>query len=152
MTASIVETPGGIGYHVGMPVHISRLLFERIMALALGAPDREVCGLLLGAGDRIEGIRPAENVAENAYARFEIDPAVLLAAHRHARQGGIPVIGHYHSHPTGSSAPSVADAGEANADGMMWLIIGNHDARLWGAGQGGLHGRFTELPLIVDAD
>ncbi|MGK2909903.1 MAG: Mov34/MPN/PAD-1 family protein [Sphingobium sp.] len=134
-----------------MPVHISRLLHDRMMAQAHASPDHEVCGLLLGVSGAITEIRPAPNVADDPRTRFEVDPVILLAAHRAARRGGLAVIGHYHSHPNGSSAPSPADAAAAGVDGLLWLIIGETDARLWQAGPDGLHGRFQARQLIVEA-
>lgn len=134
-----------------MTVHISRLLLNRIITQANASLDQEICGLLLGSAGAINEICPAPNVADDLRRRFEIDPAILLAAHRMARRGGPAVIGHYHSHPNGSSAPSLADAAAAAADSSLWLIVGNTDARLWEAGVDGLHGRFQPRQLIVEA-
>lgn len=120
------------------------------MALACANRDVEICGLLLGDADHIEQTVPAANVATDPARRFEIDPAVLLAAHRAMRNGGPSVIGHYHSHPNGSAAPSVCDANMALPDGQLWLIVAAGVMRLWQAGSSGLHGRFVERQLVVD--
>ena len=130
-----------------MIVGISRSLLEQIVALA--ASDRhEVCGLLLGAQDRIEAIIPAANVAANPASHFELDPAALIAAHRAARSGGPAIIGHYHSHPSGVAAPSVTDAACATPDGSLWLIVGGGEATLWRAGPGtAVNVHFTKMHL-----
>lgn len=130
-----------------MIVGISRSLLEQIVALA--ADDRhEVCGLLLGAPDRIEAIIPAANVAANPARHFELDPAALIAAHRAARSGGPAIIGHYHSHPSGVAAPSATDAACATPDGSLWLIIAGGEATLWRAGPGtAVNVHFTKMHL-----
>ena len=121
-----------------MSVTISSLLRDRIVARA-AADDREICGLLLGQAGRIEAIAPAANVAADPARHFELDPAVLIAAHRAARSGGPKVIGHYHSHPSGVAIPSATDAACAMPDGTLWLIVAGEAVRLWRAqpGQGG---------------
>jgi proteasome lid subunit RPN8/RPN11 len=127
-------------------VQISRSLLDQILALA-ARESTEICGLLLGQGICIEQIVPADNVAADTTRQFEIDPAILVAAHRDARAGGLPVLGHYHSHPSGIADPSAADAAQASPDGSLWLIVGAGEARLWRSGSDGLHGRFTRESL-----
>lgn len=132
-----------------MTVRISRSLLTELIGRAAGR-DMEICGLLLGAADRIDTHLPAANVAPDPRRHFEVDPAVLIAAHRAGRAGGPVVVGHYHSHPTGFASPSRTDAQAALADGALWLIIGGDGARLWQAGGTGLWGRFTELALCPE--
>jgi proteasome lid subunit RPN8/RPN11 len=134
---------------VVMAVKLSRSLYNRIICLARAEPEHEVCGLLLGNLTHITDIRPAPNVAEDTSVRFEIDPVILLATHREARANRTSVVGHYHSHPNGSSAPSVADATDAGADGLLWLIVGHDDARLWRAVGQGVHNCFQTEDLIL---
>ena len=121
-----------------MKVRISRLLLRRVVAMAQAEQD-EVCGLLLGGAGWISEIRPTANVAQDPARHFEVDPVVLIAAHRQARVGGNSVIGHYHSHPSGHGEPSATDAASAAADGSYWMIAANGTARLWQAvpGEGG---------------
>lgn len=114
-----------------MKVHISSHLMEQIMAMARASPDAEICGLLMGSVGAIDTIVPAANVATAPARHFELDPAVLLAAHRAARQGGAAVIGHYHSHPSGHAVPSRTDASCARPDGSLWMIVAQEGARLW---------------------
>lgn len=117
------------------------------MTLCTGR-DAEACGLLLGVPGRIEAILPAANVAPDPARHFELDPAVLIAAHRAARHGGPAVIGHYHSHPSGLAQPSMTDAESSAPDGSLWLIVGGGVARLWRAEpHSAVKARFTEIPL-----
>ncbi|MEC3949322.1 Mov34/MPN/PAD-1 family protein [Sphingobium sp. HWE2-09] len=116
-----------------MRVEISSTLLERIFALA-AAEANEICGLLLGVPGRIDAILPAANMAANPARHFELDPAVLIAAHRAARAGGPTILGHYHSHPSGVAAPSATDAACAAPDGSLWMIVAGREATLWRAG------------------
>jgi proteasome lid subunit RPN8/RPN11 len=134
-----------------MGVRISSELRRLILAEAAASPGAEVCGLLLGRGGRVEAVLPARNVAAEPARRFEIDPATLLAAHRQARGGGAPILGCYHSHPSGSAEPSPCDAAEAAPNGWLWLIAGGGAIRAWRATtDGACHGRFDEEPLADD--
>jgi proteasome lid subunit RPN8/RPN11 len=130
-----------------MSVEISSMLLEQIVALA-AADNHEICGLLLGGSGRIDAIAPAANVAPDPARHFELDPAVLIAAHRAARKDGPAIIGHYHSHPSGVAEPSATDAACAAPDGSLWLIIGGVEATLWRAGPGcGVNVHFTKIHL-----
>ncbi|WP_176595851.1 MULTISPECIES: M67 family metallopeptidase [Sphingobium] len=131
-----------------MKVGISRGLLEQIMSEAAADPH-EVCGLLLGEADRIGAILPAANVAPDPARHFELDPAVLIAAHRAARGGGARIVGHYHSHPGGVPVPSATDAACAAADGSLWLIVGGGIARLWLATGQDENARFVEASLVI---
>ncbi|WP_264583760.1 M67 family metallopeptidase [Sphingobium sp. B7D2B] len=143
-----------------MAVHISRPLRDAIRAQAKAAASRECCGLLLG--QRLAGadggttdiavteLRAAANVAEQPEHRFEVDPAVLIAAHREARQGGPAIVGHYHSHPHGEAVPSAVDAAMAGAAGEIWLLVGERGGLLaWQVvASGRIHGVFDPVELV----
>ena len=126
---------------------ISSTLMGRLLADAQNSPDREVCGLLYGVERRITGAEACANVAADPVRAFEIDPAALFAAHRRARNGGQAVIGHYHSHPSGTAVPSARDAAQAMGDGALWLILTAREGRLWRSDR---LGAFDEVALIVD--
>ena len=131
-----------------MALTISSELLRLIVAEAAASPAAEVCGLLLGNGDRVEEVRPCRNVAPEPARRFEIDPAALLAAHRQARAGGAAIIGCYHSHPSGKAEPSVCDAAAAEPNGWWWLIVAGGEVRAWRAvAVGAWQGRFEEEML-----
>jgi desampylase len=133
-----------------MNVTISRTLHDQLIALAAAEPTLEACGLLLGRGLEITDIAPAANIARAANTAFEIDPVVLIAAHRAQRLGGPDVIGHYHSHPNGRAMPSETDARMATDDGSIWIVIAGEKVSAWQAGaEGELHHRFTEVALAI---
>ena len=77
--------------------------------------------------------------------RFEIDPAALIAAHRGARAGELPVIGYYHSHPTGHPAPSATDCEHAGGDGSVWAIVAGGDVAFWRDGDAGFEALSYEV-------
>lgn len=144
---------------MGVNVRISRAAFDRIVAQAHGASGEECCGLLLAnpssPAGHIDSILPAANVSANRRSRFEIDPAVLIAAHRAERAGGPRILGCYHSHPGGNPVPSAEDAIQAEANGALWLICAGPPwtASLWTAVTGGsVQGRFHPVPMIVADD
>jgi predicted GIY-YIG superfamily endonuclease/proteasome lid subunit RPN8/RPN11 len=109
-----------------------------IRAHAATAHPHEACGILLGEGTRITAVRPAANVHPAPATHFEIDPQALIDAHRAARaQGGLEVIGYYHSHPHGPAEPSATDRASASGDGRVWAIIAGEDTAFWRDGKQG---------------
>jgi desampylase len=133
-----------------MTLTISRALLNAILADARQDAAHERCGLLLGDGASIAGFVPAANVAGSPADMFELDPAVLLAAHRRARAGGAAVIGHYHSHPNGAVDPSPHDAAAAHADGQFWLVITATSWSSWRAqADGAWLNAFTPAALTI---
>ena len=132
-----------------MTVRIARSLLERIRTHA-ATQTTEICGLLLGGADRIDAIMPAANVAPDPSRHFELDPAVLIGAHRAARQGGPAIVGHYHSHPSGVAVPSAVDAASAAPDDSIWMIVASDGVRLWRAGPGEGGVVFREARLVVE--
>ncbi len=116
-----------------MKLQISTSLRQNLLDWAAASPAAEICGLLLGRGDRVEQLVPARNVAADPARSFEIDPATLLATHREARGLGLQVIGHWHSHPNGRAEPSARDAARALDNGQIWLILAGGGCTAWRA-------------------
>jgi desampylase len=126
-------------------VTIARAALAQIISVTTADPINEVCGLLFGSPTEIRRVAPACNVAPDPRTAFEIDPSALIAAFRNERSGGERLIGHYHSHPSGSAEPSARDLAAAEP-GKLWLITAAARARLWLAEQGS----FREMQLIVN--
>ncbi len=137
-----------------MAIIISRALLDTILADARADPRHERCGLLLGGDGVITGHIPAANVAPHPASQFEIDPAVLIAAHRAARDGGPALLGHYHFHPNGSTVPSEVDAAASQHIGYLWLIISVLGFNLWIEKTSGyIHQAFDLAQLrVLDTD
>lgn len=108
-----------------------------LVAEARAAHPQECCGLLLGRDGRVEEVRPCRNVHPLPERHFEIDPQALLDAHRAARGAGLPVLGYYHSHPTGTIEPSVTDRAMAAGGGAIWAIVGGNEIGWWRDGANG---------------
>jgi len=137
---------------------------KRITDHAEADYPREACGLLLGywrADGDIEVTRVAasKNTAPPGRTdRFEIDPELRLRLMREAREAG-PVgtdgasrglIGHYHSHPNGTTRPSATDFAMVWEPDLVWLITAVVDGQ---AVQSAAHllsesrSRFTDIGL-----
>ena len=117
-----------------MEVEVTRAVLAALRAEAERAAPEECCGLLLGGGEgsgRIDAALPAANISDQPRLRFEIDPAVLLAAHKAARAGGPQVLGYYHSHPTGHPVPSATDCEHSTGDSRIWAIIAGGQVAFW---------------------
>ena len=91
----------------------------------------EACGLLLGGGGRIIAFVETRNVHPTPATHFEIDPQALIDAHRAERQGGLTLLGYFHSHPTGEAEPSATDRASAAGDGKIWAIAAGGDVQFW---------------------
>ena len=132
-------------------VTMSQIVRDQLLAWAAAVPDAEVCGLLFGEDGVIISAILAANHAVTPTTSFEIDPAVLIAAHKAERAGGPQIIGHFHSHPNGLAEPSPTDAQMADADGKLWLIIARDAITVWQAVERGAHlGRFDWVNLAVE--
>lgn len=122
---------------MGMFLSVTSDVIATLVAEAARAAPAECCGLLLGRGGLVSKARPAANVAAQPLRRFEIDPAVLLQAHRDARGGGPELLGYYHSHPAGHPVPSATDCEHASGDGRAWAIVAKGEVAFWRDGERG---------------
>jgi desampylase len=132
-----------------MDLTISRQHLQQLNIWAEEAHPLECCGLLLGEGSSVLDIVRADNVSPAPERNFEIDPSVLIAAEKAAREGKQSILGYFHSHPNGVCEPSVSDAQQANRDGRYWVILAAGKATAWRAVTGGkLHDCFAPVELI----
>lgn len=107
--------------------------------------------MLLGVGEAVSELELTTNVAVDATRHFEIDPAALISRHRQARNGGLPIMGCFHSHPNGLVRPSAEDCEQAADDGRYWLIVANGEIAAWKAmGGAGRVTEFASVALIVE--
>ena len=108
---------------MGMTIQVTSGTMATLREEAARAAPLECCGLLLGRAGRVQEARPAANIAPDPARHFEIDPAALFAAHRAARDGGLELLGYYHSHPAGHPVPSATDCEHASGDHRVWAIV-----------------------------
>jgi len=123
-----------------------------VAAHAVADLPRECCGVLIGRSEGkrtiVEAVVAAPNAARLPLGRYEIDPQALVAAHRRAREGGLEVVGYYHSHPGGRAVPSRRDRRTAWPE-TSYLIVATGDGaiteqRSWRLSSSG---RFEEQPM-----
>ena len=99
-----------------------------------GYPN-EVCGLLVGKDEdgrrTISALVPVENSfeADERFHRYLIAPEDMLRAERLARQGGLDVLGVYHSHPNAPARPSLYDRDYAAWTTWSYVIVSVQDSR-----------------------
>ena len=86
------------------------------------APN-ECCGLLIGGPGFIERIVETRNTAENARARYLVDPRAHFAVIRELRGTAREIVGAYHSHVASPAVPSQADIERAWAQQFLYLIV-----------------------------
>lgn len=124
---------------------------QQLLDWAESAGDAECCGLLRGVKGRVASVTLTDNVAPDPSRNFEINPAALIAVHRDARVGGLPLLGYFHSHPNGLAEPSASDVALAAPDDRFWLIIAERTITAWQPAV--LNGRvtgFTPITLAVE--
>ena len=120
-----------------MEITLTRGTLDWLLAEAAKAARNECCGVLLGRDGVVEQATAAANLATDPLRHFEIDPQVLIDAYRAARDGGLPVLGYYHSHPNGHPVPSATDCQHAGSGGAVWAIVAAGEVRLWQEKAGG---------------
>ena len=97
-----------------MTIHIGRPIVESLVQHARRDYPEECCGVLLGRQRSthvyVSRLIQADNISEEDRSKtYQVDWKALFAAIRAARRGGDKLIGFYHSHPDGSTAPSRRD-------------------------------------------
>ncbi len=145
------------------------LLRDRLVALALEAPEREVCVLLGGPpdGGRATRLVPIENVVGQAgyeaaaaglglsgrgpAQEYLMEPRSLVRALRRLRSEGLREVAIFHSHPRGPDTPSDTDLRLAWYPHCAYLICSLADpARPSLRGFRIAGGRAEEVALHVD--
>ena len=118
-----------------------------MIAHARRVAPAECCGLLLGTGTAIIESVPAANAASDPLRRYTIDSSDHFAAIRAAREGGLHVIGAYHSHPNGTGRPSPIDADEGFS-AFLFVIVGLGTEPPEIAAWTWSDGNFSPVPLV----
>jgi proteasome lid subunit RPN8/RPN11 len=110
-----------------MTLELSQGVRADIVAHASAGAPEEVVGVLAGDhGPELSVARRryrAENAAERPETRYEIAPREELRLLERIEDDGLDVIGFYHSHPRGPSAPSETDARLAAWPGYSYVIV-----------------------------
>ena len=85
-------------------IELPRTAINRLLAAAQSSPGMEVCGFVVRDGDGCTVV-PVRNVSSDPTRRFEMEPAGMVEAFRHARDDGEEILAIYHSHPAGPPVP-----------------------------------------------
>jgi proteasome lid subunit RPN8/RPN11 len=103
-----------------LPAHV----VEEMVAHCLRALPEEGCGLLGGDAETavVGKCYPTANVAASA-KRYEVDPRDLLRADREAEEGGMSLIGVFHSHTHTDAFPSPTDVAEAPDPSWHYVVV-----------------------------
>lgn len=106
-------------------LHISRDLVMRMLEHFDAVLPHEACGLLVGTPDgRVLDVVESANMSNTPETAFDVDVGLRMQVQRQAREAGMHIIGHYHSHPTGAAWPSERDISLACEPDLVWLIAG----------------------------
>lgn len=96
---------------------------DALLAHARAGFPLEVCGLLLGQGNRVLQVVPVENVADDPRHYYRMDERAL-ARHLSSLSGqGLALLGFYHSHPHSRPTPSDTDIAQAHYPDTPYLIV-----------------------------
>jgi proteasome lid subunit RPN8/RPN11 len=101
---------------------------ETIVAHARSAAPKECCGVLVGAGRRVDFAIPLSNTDSSPESAFRVDPAEHIAVRRILRHV-VPareIVGLYHSHPRGPATPSSRDIAECHYPHWIFVIVGRN--------------------------
>jgi proteasome lid subunit RPN8/RPN11 len=104
------------------------LISEIIAHAEEGAPE-EVCGWLVGKGNRVVRAYPIPNVAENPDCNFRMEPEAQLATTLETREAGLELTATYHSHPRTPAEPSARDLALAAYPDSFHVIVSLTDGR-----------------------
>ena len=137
-------------------MEIPEKVLAAIESAAMAAYPNEACGLLIGRDKHIIDALPSPNRAA-APGAFLIDPKTHLETQRRTRQRGLKIIGCYHSHPGGDSAPSIDDGLGENPSNFLWMITSLQNGRFpetrifrqSGAKAGPISDRFSQESLHI---
>jgi len=115
-------------------LRISKGHLTSIRRGAEAAYPRECCGALLGKlleGERVVfEVLSCRNIAEGDQKdRYHIDPAELIEVQKRARDGGLDIIGFFHSHPDHAAIASRTDLKEALWFACSYVIVEVREGR-----------------------
>jgi len=110
-------------------IRLTRAQLETMLAQAYTEAPRECCGLLLGVGDVVARVLPAQNRAaelpepRDPRVYYYVDDRTQLDAVRLEREHGWEVVGIYHSHPATAARPSETDRALAVWQSPHYVIM-----------------------------
>lgn len=105
-----------------MIIPVSQELINQFKLYARQNPNIEVCALIYN-----NQLQIVPNLAPNKKTNFQISNLEMLNGYQ--SETGIQAL--LHSHPVGSSEPSISDKRSMKSTGCRWLIYAVRDDQLW---------------------
>ncbi len=102
-------------------VHLTRTVYDGIIAHAREGKPEEICGILRGRDGRATKLYRARNLAEDRIDNYDVDPQTLLKQFEF-EEAGDEMVAIYHSHPVSVAYPSATDAWNAHYPETYYLI------------------------------
>jgi [CysO sulfur-carrier protein]-S-L-cysteine hydrolase len=103
-------------------VVIPSALRDEIVAHARAGLPNEACGILAGAGDRVERFFPAQPDEPSPYY-YRIESRDQIRIMNEIDDAGLDLIGIYHSHTSSRAYPSRTDAEQAFWPDAVYVIV-----------------------------
>ncbi|RKP54310.1 M67 family peptidase [Cohnella endophytica] len=101
-------------------------LEERLIDAARQRYPYEACGLIYGtltdSAIRADNFDLVRNVAVYPERAFVFDPEQWIRLYFEAQKNQRAIVGFFHSHPQGSSAPSLQDILQSFPWGTYWIV------------------------------
>jgi len=102
---------------------IPRTLANKLLSIAQGAPEAEICGLISKSDSNKYRVYPIENVAREKSCVFEMEPQQQIQAFKTMREQQESLFAIFHSHPHSDALPSHKDMDEAAYKEALNIII-----------------------------
>lgn len=113
-----------------MYLWLSREHALAIQQQALAESPNEICGIIVGRGQRATKVIPLPNIAENPSQHYRLDDLAFTNTFFQIQREGLSLLAFYHSHPKGDSIPSPTDIKHAAYPDIPYIIIGlRHEPR-----------------------
>ena len=105
------------------PIQIDAEVLGQLIGYARQNPRVECCGFLAGREGIITSAYPAENIAANPVASYEVATKEIVQVMREIQVAGLEMLGIYHSHPNGRGEPSETDIATVGYPDVAYFII-----------------------------
>lgn len=103
-------------------LYIPESLYRRLLNQCREEVPLEACGLLVGAGDRVEAAYATDNEHRSPVI-YKVDDRQLLRVFQDLRTEKQEIIGIYHSHVKSEAVPSRTDIDQATWPEAYYVIV-----------------------------
>lgn len=114
-------------------VHLDSTMEKDLIATSRQRFPYEICGVIYGtiSGGVVfaDGFSLIRNSSAFARESYSFHPEDWISVYYEAQKNQRMIVGLFHTHPEGSSAPSVSDASGSLPWRTYWIISLDHDAQ-----------------------